>query len=87
MSVKNVTMIDLALIELARGDASAPREVFKTLSAKGFVKLVGGTPKLTAEGSARAKKLSGLEHDLRLMFCGSSAGQPLKMIGGSVLHS
>jgi hypothetical protein len=69
VSVKNVTVIDLALVEMLDGRTEAPAEVLAKLAAKGHLTLTAdGKPALTAKGRDRATKLAPNEHDMRLMF-------------------
>lgn len=81
MSVKNVTVADLALVELLGGKTDAPAGVLAKLRAKGHVSIMGGEARLTAKGKRRAQALRGAEHDLRLLFAGATAGN------GAALHT
>lgn len=88
MSVKNITAIDIALLELLDGKAEAPPQVFAALKAKGYVALSGGKPSLTASGRARAKAMKPGEHSIRKMFAQPvGGGSPLKLVGGGAFHT
>jgi hypothetical protein len=76
MSVRNVSVLDLALVELLRGETAAPKPVLKQLALRGYVKLESGRPKLTKKGRARAMGLAPFEHDLRAMFGGDPLTAP-----------
>ncbi len=81
---------DLALVELLRGEALAPRAVFDKLRAQGYVQFTNGVPKLTAAGRNRAGKLKPAEHDMRMLFTapvGGSSACAIRAIGGSRLQS
>jgi hypothetical protein len=86
--IKNVTVADLALVELLRGATDAPVEVLRTLGARGYVALVGHAAALTRKGRRRAEKLKDGEHDLRLLFAPTraSGGPPLRTDGGCSLY-
>lgn len=92
MSVKNVTVNDLALIELAdAGKTGAPPEVLERLRASGHLVLTAAGVKLTSKGSRRAERLKPFEHDMRLMWgakAGANAGAkaPLTTDGGCGLR-
>jgi hypothetical protein len=88
VSVKNVTRIDIALVELLNaGKTAAPPDVLDRLRAKGHVTTTGGKPALTPKGRRRAQGLRAAEHDLRLMFRTAAAGEsPMTTVGGSTLH-
>jgi len=81
MSVKNVTVIDLALCELCDGKTAAPKDVLDELRARGLVAVAGGKASLTPKGRRRAEALKAAEHDLRRMFAGAAAS------GGAALHT
>ncbi len=85
----NLNVNDLALVELLRGEALAPRAVFDQLRAKGYVQFSNGKPSLTAAGRKRADKLKPAEHDMRMLFAapvGGNRGCSIRAIGGSRLH-
>lgn len=88
-TVKNLNVNDLALISLQRGEDDAPRAVFRTLEAKGFVRFKDGRPTLTAKGKDRADALKNTEHDLRKMFAPVTSGNrcPITTAAGSGLRS
>ena len=88
MSVKNVTVIDLALIELLSGETAAPSAVLDKLRARGLIATVGGRSQLTPKGRRRAEALRPHEHDMRLM-AGDAAGWSgvsVRTVGGCGLH-
>lgn len=69
MSIKNVTIADLALLELLKdGRTDAPPEVLADLAARGYVIARAGKPRLTGKGSRRAERLRPMENEMRLMF-------------------
>ena len=85
MSVKNVTVADLALIELSKsGRTDAPREVLADLERRGFVAFDrAGRPSLTGRGSKRAEALKPCEPNLRAMAMSAATGHiPVRMGGG-----
>jgi hypothetical protein len=85
MAVKNVGVIDLALIELARGKTDAPPAVLKQLSSRGFVTIAKGRASLTAAGRRRATRLAPMENDLRKMTTAGGAGSRLNAPGGCAI--
>jgi hypothetical protein len=88
MSVKNVTVVDLALIELLSGETAAPPEVLNKLLARGLLAMSAGKASLTPKGRLRAESLKPAEHDLRLLFAGAAAGTgpSLHTDAASTLH-
>lgn len=69
MTVKNLTQEDLALVELAEdGETRAPRPVLAALAARGFLRLSGGEPTLTAAGRKRGTTLRPIRAELATMF-------------------
>ena len=87
MSIKNITVIDIALVELLDGPTPAPGDVLQRLEAKGHVTLAAGKPALTPKGRRRAERLKPLEHDLRLMFAGSKDKAAITTDGAAGLHT
>jgi len=84
--VKDVTYLDLALIELLNDSRTdAPPDVLEKLQAQGFLELVGDRPKLTAAGRDRAERLKPGEREMRLMWSGLGAGGScgVRTVGGS----
>jgi hypothetical protein len=86
MSVKDVTVADIALLELLDGSTPAPEDVLQRLAAAGHVSLTFGRPTLTESGRARAEKLKPAENDLRRAFASTSGRAPLTTDGASSLH-
>ena len=58
MSIKNVTVIDLALIELLAGETAAPADVLDALRRRGLIATAAGKPRLTPKGRRRAEAAS-----------------------------
>jgi hypothetical protein len=85
MSIKDVTVIDLALLELLRGSTEAPPPVLEELRAKGHLTITAGVPSLTPKGRRRAESLRDFEHDMRLMF-NTQGGSALRTDGAASLH-
>ena len=80
--VKNITVKDLALIELARGSTNAPASVMQAHEGRGYVKLKGGKWALTEKGRKRAEALQGSEATLRTMAVNSESGCAIRAVAG-----
>jgi hypothetical protein len=88
MSIKNVTPVDLALVELlTAGRTAAPRDVLELLRSRGHLVVTGGKYRLTSKGRRRAEGLRGCEHDLRLrQQAAAEGGAAVKTVGGQSFH-
>jgi hypothetical protein len=85
--IRNLSVADLALIELLKGTTDAPPAVLQEQRAKGYVRLTSTGPELTARGRSRGKSLKGMEHDLRRMFSGHAGDSPvIKTVAGPAIH-
>jgi hypothetical protein len=85
--VKNVTVIDLALVELLKGRTDAPSSVLDQLAGKGYLTLSRGKATLTAKGRKRAEKLRPFEEDMRSMARAHTAGRSaLTAVAGPTIH-
>jgi hypothetical protein len=88
MSVKNITVSDIALVELLEsGKTDAPPSKVAELQKAGYVQMVGGELTLTGSGLSRAQSLQRIP-DLRRMFSASASGgvQVLTTDGGCTMH-
>jgi hypothetical protein len=79
--------VNLALIELLRGDTEAPRHVLRACRDRGFVKLRAGVPRLTAAGRRRAVRKQSSENNYRLLLAPPGDRAPLCTVAGSGLHT
>jgi hypothetical protein len=76
MSVKNVQVNDIAILELFRtGRTSAPRPVLDYHRRRGRVIFRNGIPLLTVAGVERAAALKGCEGNLRARAEAVAAGR------------